>query len=164
MAGEALAGALVHIYANDTFVGETRANGEGVWLLEAQKEVAIGKVVIRAETAAEARAAEVPAAAAAEVPFVRYPDSIVLEPLAAALSSTNGDTLAASGDLASPAYVLIRRGDNLWRIARRKYGRGIKYHAIFEANSDHIRNPHWIFPGQVFVIPTRDLSWEQVAQ
>ena len=56
--------------------------------------------------------------------------------------------------------MIIRRGDNLWRIARRNYGRGIKYQAIYAANSDRIDNPHWIFPGQVFVIPTRDRSWE----
>ena len=60
--------------------------------------------------------------------------------------------------------MIIRRGDNLWRIARRNYGRGIKYQAIFAANRDQIRNPHWIFPGQVFVIPTRDRSWETADQ
>ena len=47
----------------------------------------------------------------------------------------------------SPAYVIIRRGDNLWRIARRNYGRGIRYEAIFAANRDRIRNPHRIYPG-----------------
>jgi nucleoid-associated protein YgaU len=60
--------------------------------------------------------------------------------------------------------VIIRRGDNLWRIARRNYGRGIKYHAIYTANQDQIRNPHRIYPGQVFVIPTRDRSWETAIQ
>ena len=56
--------------------------------------------------------------------------------------------------------VIIRHGDNLWRISRRNYGRGIKYKSIFSANRDQIRNPHWIFPGQVFVVPTRDKNWE----
>ena len=60
--------------------------------------------------------------------------------------------------------MIIRRGDNLWRIARRNYGRGIKYQAIYAANQDRIRNPHWIFPGQVFIVPTRDRSWETVDQ
>ncbi|HEY8595343.1 MAG TPA: LysM peptidoglycan-binding domain-containing protein [Devosiaceae bacterium] len=50
--------------------------------------------------------------------------------------------------------AIIRRGDNLWTIARRVYGHGIQYHAIYEANSDQIRDPHWIYPGQVFDLPT----------
>jgi nucleoid-associated protein YgaU len=57
-------------------------------------------------------------------------------------------------------HVIIRRGDNLWRIARRNYGRGIKYKAIYAANQHQIRNPHRIYPGQVFVVPTRDRGWE----
>ena len=79
------------------------------------------------------------------------------------VTATSGDGAALSrrrGAASVPSYVIIRRGDNLWRIARRNYGRGIKYQAIFAANRERIRNPHWIFPGQVFVIPTRDRSWE----
>ena len=56
--------------------------------------------------------------------------------------------------------MIIRRGDNLWRISRRNYGRGIRYHAIFAANRDQIRNPNRIYPGQVFVVPARDRTWE----
>jgi len=49
--------------------------------------------------------------------------------------------------------VIIRRGDNLWTISRRMLGAGIKYTVIYEANRGQIRNPHWIFPGQVFDVP-----------
>ncbi len=49
--------------------------------------------------------------------------------------------------------VIIRRGDNLWTIARRVYGRGIQYTVIFEANREKINNPDLIFPGQVFDLP-----------
>jgi nucleoid-associated protein YgaU len=99
----------------------------------------------------------------ASAPFMRYPDGIVLEPVAEA-SVGQGTLLAESGTALTPSYVIIRRGDNLWRIARRNYGRGIKYQAIVAANRDEIDDPHWIFPGQVFVVPTRDLSWEQAGQ
>ncbi|MEM1307859.1 MAG: LysM peptidoglycan-binding domain-containing protein [Pseudomonadota bacterium] len=51
-------------------------------------------------------------------------------------------------------YV-VRRGDTLWRIARRHYGRGIKYHRIFRANRRKIRNPHLIYPCQRFRVPRR---------
>ncbi|MEZ5810975.1 MAG: LysM peptidoglycan-binding domain-containing protein [Rhizobiaceae bacterium] len=49
--------------------------------------------------------------------------------------------------------VIIRRGDTLWRISRRVYGRGIRYTSIYTANRDQIKNPHRIWPGQVFGVP-----------
>jgi nucleoid-associated protein YgaU len=33
------------------------------------------------------------------------------------------------------------------------YGRGIKYTTIYTANSDQIRDPDLIYPGQVFDLP-----------
>ncbi|MGI9402453.1 MAG: Ig-like domain-containing protein [Rhizobiaceae bacterium] len=53
----------------------------------------------------------------------------------------------------SGASVIIRRGDNLWRISRRMLGRGIQYTVIYEANRDQIQDPDLIFPGQVFDVP-----------
>ncbi|MHA6729918.1 LysM peptidoglycan-binding domain-containing protein [Devosia sp. A369] len=49
--------------------------------------------------------------------------------------------------------AIIRRGDNLWTIARRVYGEGIKYTTIYEANTGQIRDPDRIYPGQVFELP-----------
>jgi nucleoid-associated protein YgaU len=50
--------------------------------------------------------------------------------------------------------AIIRRGDNLWTIARRVYGEGIKFTTIYEANTGQIRDPDRIYPGQVFELPT----------
>ncbi|ACL56626.1 LysM peptidoglycan-binding domain-containing protein [Methylobacterium nodulans] len=47
----------------------------------------------------------------------------------------------------------VVRGDNLWSISRRAYGRGVRYTVIFGANQTQIRNPNRIYPGQVFVLP-----------
>ncbi|HEX8417931.1 MAG TPA: LysM peptidoglycan-binding domain-containing protein [Methylobacterium sp.] len=47
----------------------------------------------------------------------------------------------------------IIRGDNLWQISRRIYGKGTRYTVIFDANQPQIRNPDLIFPGQIFVVP-----------
>jgi nucleoid-associated protein YgaU len=47
----------------------------------------------------------------------------------------------------------VSRGDNLWRISRRVYGRGVRYTVIYSANQDQIRSPRLIYPGQVFVLP-----------
>lgn len=49
--------------------------------------------------------------------------------------------------------AIIRSGDNLWTIARRVYGKGIKYTTIYEANVTQIRDPDLIYPGQVFDLP-----------
>lgn len=49
--------------------------------------------------------------------------------------------------------AIIRRGDNLWTIARRVYGEGIKYTTIYDANTGQIRDPDRIYPGQVFSLP-----------
>ena len=49
--------------------------------------------------------------------------------------------------------AIVSRGDNLWRISHRVYGRGVRYTVIYGANQGQIRNPHRIYPGQVFVLP-----------
>lgn len=48
----------------------------------------------------------------------------------------------------------IIRGDSLWQISRRIYGKGTRYTVIFDANQPQIRNPDLIYPGQIFVLPT----------
>jgi len=56
-------------------------------------------------------------------------------------------------DRLASGTAIIRRGDNLWTIARRVYGDGLKYTTIYRANRDQIRNPARIYPGQVFDLP-----------
>jgi colicin import membrane protein len=49
-------------------------------------------------------------------------------------------------------YV-VRKGDTLTRIARRHYGNGRAYRAIYRANRGKIRNPNRIYPRQRIYIP-----------
>nr|WP_246152134.1 LysM peptidoglycan-binding domain-containing protein [Roseospira navarrensis] len=51
------------------------------------------------------------------------------------------------------ALLVVQPGNNLWRVARAVYGRGIEYTVIYQANADQIRDPDLIYPGQVFVVP-----------
>jgi nucleoid-associated protein YgaU len=51
--------------------------------------------------------------------------------------------------------VIIRRGDSLWRISKRVYGRGVRYSHIYLANQQQIRDPDLIMPGQVFRVPSK---------
>lgn len=47
----------------------------------------------------------------------------------------------------------VQPGSTLWAIAEESLGAGILYVQVFEANSDLIRDPDLIYPGQVFRIP-----------
>jgi nucleoid-associated protein YgaU len=53
--------------------------------------------------------------------------------------------------------VIIRRGDTLWQISRRVYGKGVRYTTIYLANEDQIANPDRIMPGQIFGVPEKYL-------
>lgn len=70
------------------------------------------------------------------------------ETAAAAIEETMAEPLQAAD-----GAVIIRRGDTLWRISRRVYGRGVRYSTIYLANQEQIRDPDMIWPGQIFAVP-----------
>ena len=49
-------------------------------------------------------------------------------------------------------YTVVA-GDTLSKIAKREYGDAEKWHEIFKANSDTIKNPDLIYPGQTLRLP-----------
>jgi nucleoid-associated protein YgaU len=49
--------------------------------------------------------------------------------------------------------ITVQPGDSLSKIAKREYGDANKWHAIFEANRDKIKNPDLIHPGEVLTLP-----------
>ncbi len=50
--------------------------------------------------------------------------------------------------------VTVKKGNSLWRIARKTLGGGMYYSEIYKNNINEIENPDLIFPGQVFNIPS----------
>lgn len=90
--------------------------------------------VVEAPKAVEAPA-QTPAVVAAQVPA---------EPPAAEPDKTAP---------AAPTQVIIQPGNNLWKLSRQIYGRGVMYTVIYEANKDQIRKPELIYPGQIFLTP-----------
>ncbi len=147
VAGTANTGETVRVYLNDQPLGEAKPSPSGTWLVETHHEVAPGSYHVRADQLSGADGTVV---ARAEVPFEREIEVANLK--------ASGDTGAASGadtsgQLPQVRTVIIKRGDNLWRIARNTWGRGITWSTLYQANKDQIRNPHWIYPGQVFIMP-----------
>lgn len=51
------------------------------------------------------------------------------------------------------AYHTVEKGETLGKIAKQYYGKPMKYTAIFEANTDILKNPDVIHPGQELKIP-----------
>lgn len=58
----------------------------------------------------------------------------------------------ASTAPAAKTYT-VKKGDSLWAIAAKYYGKGSEYTKIYNANTDKISNPNLIYPGQVLTLP-----------
>ena len=65
------------------------------------------------------------------------------------------DLVKASTPAKAPVFYTVKKGDNLWKIAEAKYGKGkgARNTAIFEANKPMLTHPDKIYPGQVLRIP-----------
>lgn len=123
------------------------ANAEAVWPAEAA-------VQPEPDTQPASQPASEPAPAPAVSPAAQpqpKPEPVIEPVVPKMVAVSLGDPEAqrfASGK------AIIRRGDNLWTIARRVYGEGVKYTTIYQANNAHIRDPDRIYPGQVFDLPS----------
>lgn len=128
LSGRSPKGNRVQVYINNKPIGAAPADEKGHWRLAPEKKVAAGIHTMRADQIDNAGKVT----ARVETRFARA------EPLS---GSPQDET------------VSVRPGNSLWRIARRVYGRGIRYTVIYEANQGQIRNPDLIYPGQVFHLP-----------
>jgi nucleoid-associated protein YgaU len=65
-----------------------------------------------------------------------------------------GASSTAPAAQASETYV-VKSGDSLSKIAKQYYGNGNEWKRIFEANTDILKDPNKIFPGQKLKIPAK---------
>jgi nucleoid-associated protein YgaU len=65
----------------------------------------------------------------------------------------SAEALAKVEDQTQAVSVTVQPGHSLWAISRERYGDGLQYVKIYQANRDLIRNPDLIYPGQVFAFP-----------
>lgn len=119
----------VEVYIDNKPAGSATADAEGRWQLSPKEPVAPGNYNLRVDKVDEGGKVR----ARVAFPFVR----------AAPLKGLPDDRL-----------VVIQPGNNLWVIATRVYGEGMRYVQIHDANRDQIQDPDLIFPGQVFGLPT----------
>lgn len=131
VSGRAKPGAQLNVYLDDKLVGSARADQKGEWKLALPVPISPGEHRLRIDDLDAAGKV----AGRAEYGFARK--------------------APAEGGLPAGAVVVVESGNNLWRIARRTYGRGTQYTLIVEANRDQIKDPDLIYPGQVFELPRR---------
>ena len=65
-----------------------------------------------------------------------------------------GSSSTASNKDKEVRTVTVKEGDSLSKIAKRELGDADKWHAIYDANRDKIKNPDLIHPGQVLTLPS----------
>jgi nucleoid-associated protein YgaU len=118
----------IRLYVDNAPIGDTTADGAGHWLLSPPGQIQPGLHQLRLDQLTT----QGQVAHRLEIPFQR-------EALALAQVGTG--------------QIVVQPGQNLWRLARRAYGSGIRYTVIFSANRDQIRDARLIYPGQVFAVP-----------
>jgi hypothetical protein len=155
IAGTTKTGETVRVYLDDKPLGEAQPSPSGTWLIETKKDLPAGKYTVRADQVDPSGTV----IARSEVPFEREVEVAILKPTGEAGAAADGTGATLSGAMPAMETVIIKRGDNLWRIARGAWGKGMRWSTIYQANTDQIRNPHWIYPGQVFIMPKGSVTW-----
>lgn len=63
------------------------------------------------------------------------------------------DGIEPSDNTAPSQFHTVVRGDTLWAVSKKYYGKGSRYKEIFEANTPMLKHPDKIYVGQVLRIP-----------
>lgn len=127
----------VRVYINNQAILDTEIGEDGQWRADLP-EIDTGTYTLRVDELD----AEGTVVSRAETPFRR-------EPVAAIQALDDG----AGTERAPVALITVQPGNTLWGIAREKYGEGLLYVRVFEANAERIRDPDLIYPGQIFTVP-----------
>lgn len=135
LAGRGRAGSFVRVYLNEAEKAETQIGEAGGWQSELPG-VAPGIYRLRIDELAS--------------------DGTVLSRVETPFSRAETEEVAAAMGDSPVTRVTVQPGNTLWAIARDRYGEGVLYVRVFEANRDLIRNPDLIYPGQVFTVPAAE--------
>ncbi len=127
---------IVHFYLDNFPVASTAVDQTGYWSADLS-DVEAGVYTLRLDQLDQSGKVS----SRIESPFKREDRSVLVDQMQ---------------DIASPArinVITVQPGNTLWAISRERYGRGILYVQVFDANKDKIRDPDLIYPGQIFDLP-----------
>ncbi|MEM1313083.1 MAG: LysM peptidoglycan-binding domain-containing protein [Pseudomonadota bacterium] len=130
ISGRGRPGYAARLYVDGGLMAEVAIGETGLWRAALDEGVPPGQRLLRIdEIAPDGRVA-----GRLELPFLREtPEALAV----------------------APGQVVVQPGESLWVIARGRYGRGVLYTLVFDANRDRIRDPDLIYPGQVFDLPAQ---------
>jgi len=124
--GRADPGASVEVFIAGRKVGTVKPGADGTWSLALDKGVPVGMYHLRLVS--------------------RFPGG--------GQEETALDLRRASpGELGGADYLAVVPGNNLWHLARRSYGDGLRYVEIYRANQGEIADPNLIYPNQLLELP-----------
>jgi nucleoid-associated protein YgaU len=148
--GRADPGATVKVSVNGKAAGEVTVGGGGSWSLSVDKGEGGGEPKIVLELVG------------ADGKVLDKTNFVFKTLVAPPLSPQDQSLITAHTAVPKPvtthkqrhATFRVRRGESLWRIARRQLGSGHKWRALYEANKDRIGgDPDYIQPGTRLVLP-----------
>ena len=146
LAGRAQTDTTVRVYLDNKPVGDLVTDKGGRWSGEVAG-ITPGIYTLRLDELGE----DGQVLSRIETPFKRESPE-ALRPPQDPNALAQGDTSDGS-PVPQIRAVTVQRGDTLWAISRERYGDGVLYVRVFEANRGDIRNPDLIYPGQVFNLP-----------
>jgi nucleoid-associated protein YgaU len=127
---------LVRFYVNNEAISAAKTNKEGYWETDLS-DIVPGTYTLRIDQLS----LKGDVISRLESPFKRE-DREKLAKL-----------IAPSTSPARINIITVQPGNTLWAIARKRYGDGLLYVRVFEANRDKIKDPDLIYPGQLFDLP-----------
>ena len=126
--GKATKGLKINLYMNNKLISSTTATKTGDWNIDTTYELTDSQQKIRADMLNSKGKV---------IKRVEYKFTPVL---------IDGEN----------SMVVIKKGDCLWNLALKEYGKGTNYVVIFEANKSQIKDPNKIYVGQVFTVVKKD--------
>ncbi|WP_293574255.1 LysM peptidoglycan-binding domain-containing protein [Phaeobacter sp.] len=152
LSGRGQANAVVRAYLDNKAIADLAIGTDGRWGGKLM-DVAPGIYALRLD----ALDSEGKVLSRLETPFKREAPEVLQPQIAAAdpAAETTSEADATAPAVAEPPVraVTVQQGDTLWAISRARYGDGLLFVRVFNANRDAIRDPDLIYPGQVFTLP-----------
>ena len=75
-----------------------------------------------------------------------------VEETIAAIQPPAAQTRTVTKEVTRKVVYTVKKGDTLWDLAKKFLGRPTRWPEIYKANKSKIKDPHYIYPGQRFMI------------